>query len=105
MTLWLDAGNRLIAADEMFRGSLTQTSVHPREVVKQSRAQRSGSYPCVQSSVRARCRLERGHSLDKKPKGGAGAGGCPAVGSFHCRTGTKPDVERPKLGLYEKSLE
>ena len=33
--LWLDAANRLIAAEELFRGTLTQTSVYPREVVKQ----------------------------------------------------------------------
>jgi DNA repair protein RadC len=34
--LWLDAQNRLIAAEELFRGTLTQTSVYPREVVKQA---------------------------------------------------------------------
>jgi len=32
--LWLDAQHRLIAAGEMFRGTLTQASVYPREVVK-----------------------------------------------------------------------
>ncbi len=32
--LWLDAQNRLIAFEEMFRGTLTQTSVYPREIVK-----------------------------------------------------------------------
>lgn len=32
--LWVDAQNRLISAEELFRGSLTQTSVYPREVVK-----------------------------------------------------------------------
>ena len=36
--LWLDAQNRLIAAEELFRGTLTQTSVYPREVVKQTLA-------------------------------------------------------------------
>lgn len=34
--LWLDAQNRLIASEELFRGSLTQTSVYPREVVKKA---------------------------------------------------------------------
>lgn len=34
MALWLDAQNRLLQADELFAGSLTQTSVYPREVVK-----------------------------------------------------------------------
>ena len=32
--LFLDAQHRLIAYEEMFRGTLTQTSVYPREVVK-----------------------------------------------------------------------
>ncbi len=31
--LFLDAQNRLIAMEEMFKGTLTQTSVYPREVV------------------------------------------------------------------------
>jgi DNA repair protein RadC len=31
--LFLDAQNRLLAMEEMFRGTLTQTSVYPREVV------------------------------------------------------------------------
>lgn len=34
MALWLDAQNRLLVAEELFRGSLTATSVYPREVVK-----------------------------------------------------------------------
>lgn len=32
--LWLDSQNRLIAYEELFRGTLCQTSVYPREVVK-----------------------------------------------------------------------
>lgn len=32
--LWLDAQHRVLAAEELFRGTLTQTSVYPREVVK-----------------------------------------------------------------------
>ena len=36
--LWLDAQNRLLAAETLFRGSLTQTSVYPREVVKKALA-------------------------------------------------------------------
>lgn len=34
--LFLDAQNRLIASEELFRGTLTQTSVFPREVVKRA---------------------------------------------------------------------
>lgn len=36
--LFLDAQNRLVAMEEMFRGTLTQTSVYPREVVKRALA-------------------------------------------------------------------
>lgn len=36
VVLFLDAQNRLIAAEEMFSGTLTQTSVYPREVVKRT---------------------------------------------------------------------
>lgn len=32
--LWLDAQHRVLASEEMFRGTLTQTSVYPREIVK-----------------------------------------------------------------------
>src|SRR5947199_6706134 len=32
--LFLDAQNRLLASEELFRGTLTQTIVYPREVVK-----------------------------------------------------------------------
>ena len=34
ITIFLDAQNRVIEVSEMFRGTLTQTSVYPREVVK-----------------------------------------------------------------------
>jgi DNA repair protein RadC len=36
--LWLNAQNRLINASETFRGTLTQVSVYPREVVKKALA-------------------------------------------------------------------
>ena len=34
--LVLDAQNRLMSLEEMFRGTLTQTSVYPREVVRRA---------------------------------------------------------------------
>jgi DNA repair protein RadC len=34
MCVWLDAQHCVIAFEQLFRGSLTQTSVYPREVVK-----------------------------------------------------------------------
>ncbi len=41
--VFLDAQNRVIAAEELFRGTLTQTSVYPREVVKQALAQNAAA--------------------------------------------------------------
>jgi DNA repair protein RadC len=38
MALFLDAQNRVLAKEELFRGTLTQTSVYPREVVKRALA-------------------------------------------------------------------
>lgn len=43
VALWLDAQNRLIATEELFRGTLTQTSVYPREVVKSALAHNAGA--------------------------------------------------------------
>jgi DNA repair protein RadC len=34
--MFLDAHNRLLAYERMFRGTVTQTSVYPREIVKQA---------------------------------------------------------------------
>jgi DNA repair protein RadC len=34
VVMLLDAQHRVIASEELFRGTLTQTSVYPREVVK-----------------------------------------------------------------------
>ncbi|HJV86833.1 MAG TPA: DNA repair protein RadC [Noviherbaspirillum sp.] len=41
--LFLDVKNRLLASEELFRGTLTQTSVYPREVVKAALAQNAAS--------------------------------------------------------------
>jgi DNA repair protein RadC len=43
MVLFLDAQNRVLSSEEMFRGTLTQTSVYPREVVKRSLANNAGA--------------------------------------------------------------
>lgn len=45
VVICLDAQNRVIAADEMFKGTLTQTSVYPREVVK--RALKHNAAACI----------------------------------------------------------
>ena len=38
VALFLDSQHRLIAAEELFRGTLAQTSVYPREIVKSALA-------------------------------------------------------------------
>jgi DNA repair protein RadC len=43
MGLYLDSQNRLLAAEELFRGTLAQTSVYPREVVKAALAQNAAA--------------------------------------------------------------
>lgn len=43
IALFLDAQHRLIACEELFRGTLTQTSVYPREVVKVALRYNAGS--------------------------------------------------------------
>lgn len=43
VALWLDAQNRLIASEELFTGTLTQTSVYPREVIKRALAHNAGA--------------------------------------------------------------
>jgi len=41
--LFLDAQNKVISADELSRGTLTQTSVYPREIVKRALAHNAAS--------------------------------------------------------------
>src|SRR5690606_38156077 len=41
--LWLDSQHRMLAFDELFRGTLDHASVHPREVVKVALARNARS--------------------------------------------------------------
>jgi DNA repair protein RadC len=43
VAVFLSAQNRVIAVEELFRGTLTQTSVYPREIVKQALAHNAAS--------------------------------------------------------------
>jgi DNA repair protein RadC len=43
VALFLDAQNRVIEVEELFRGTLTQTSVYPREVVKRALYHNAGA--------------------------------------------------------------
>jgi len=41
--IWLDSQHRVIAPEECFRGTLTQTSVYPREIVKAALAKNAAA--------------------------------------------------------------
>jgi DNA repair protein RadC len=43
LVIWLDAQHRLIEVDELFRGTLTQADIYPREVVKSALAHNAGA--------------------------------------------------------------
>ena len=75
--LFLDAQHRLIAMEELFRGTLTQTSVYPREVVTRAMRlaaprRRGGAGP--QPPERARGALARRRDAHPNAQGRAGAG-------------------------------
>lgn len=43
MVIYLDTQNRLIACEEAFRGTLSQTSVYPREILKDALKHNAGA--------------------------------------------------------------
>jgi hypothetical protein len=47
VVLFLDVQNRLIAAEEMFRGTLTHTSVHPREIARSALLHNAAAIICA----------------------------------------------------------
>ena len=47
MVIFLDAQHRVLAAEEMFQGTLTQTSVYPREVVKRALHHNAAAIICA----------------------------------------------------------
>jgi DNA repair protein RadC len=76
--VFLDAQNRVIAAEELFRGTLTQTSVYPREVVKHALAHNAAGVilahnhpsgvaePSMQDQALTRCLAESLALVDVK---------------------------------------
>ena len=49
VAMFLDAQNRVIETEELFRGTLTQTSVYPREVVKRALHHNAGALILAQN--------------------------------------------------------
>ena len=75
MLLFLDAQNRVIGVEELFRGTLTQTSVYPREVVKRALHHNAGGVILAHNHPSGVA--EPSHALrnpDSSPEAGAGAG-------------------------------
>jgi DNA repair protein RadC len=63
VTLFLDTQNRLIAAEELFRGTLSQTSVYPREVVKRALAVNAGGVILAHNHPSGVCEPSRADEL------------------------------------------
>lgn len=71
--LWLDAQNRLIEADELFRCTLTQISVCPREVVKRALARNAGAAVLYHKHPSGRAKPSRADELLTGTLTGTGA--------------------------------
>jgi DNA repair protein RadC len=68
--LFLDAQHKVIVLKQMFRGTVTQTSVYPREVVKEALAANAAAVILAHSVARHRMRLMCPGSLCATPVGG-----------------------------------
>ncbi len=84
--LFLDSQNRLLAADELFRGTLAQTSVYPREVVKAALACNAAAMIFAHNHPSGRRRAEpRRRAADPGAEAGAGARRHPHARPFRRR--------------------
>ena len=59
VVIFLDAQNHVIAAETLFRGTLTQTSVYPREVVKTALAHNAAAIVCAHNHPSGECSPSR----------------------------------------------
>lgn len=59
VVIFLDCQNRVIACETMFRGSLTSTSVYPREVVKAVLHHNAASILCAHNHPSGACEPSR----------------------------------------------
>ena len=84
--IFLDAQHRLIALKEMFRGTVTQTSVYPREVVKEALAMNAAAVILAHNHPSGAAEPSRADEfLTQTLKSGAGACRCPGGRSPGCR--------------------
>ena len=61
--IWLDAQNRLISAGEMFTGTLTQTAVYPREIIKAALAHNAAAVILAHNHPSGLCEPSRADEL------------------------------------------
>ena len=91
MALWLDAQNRLIKADELFTGTLTQTSVYPREVVKAALANNAAAVILAHNHPSGVAEPSSADELlTRNLKAGAGPGRRQGPRSLHRRRHSHP---------------
>ena len=72
--LFLDVQNRLLALEELFRGTLTQTSVYPREVVLRALHHQAAAVVLAHNHPSGTVQPSRAdEAADADPENGAGA--------------------------------
>ena len=81
--LWLDAQHRLITAEVLFSGSLTQTSVYPREVIKHALAHNAAAV--IFAHLRRSRTVDGGSHIDARTQAGFGDDRRKSPRPFHCR--------------------
>src|SRR5256885_13879482 len=67
VVLFLDSQHRLLAADELFRGTLAQTSVYPREIVKAALAHNAAAVIFAHNHPSGVAEPSRADELLKQP--------------------------------------
>ena len=77
--VFLDAQHRVIATEEMFRGTLTQTSVYPREVVKEALNRNAAAVILCHNHPSG---SPQPSQADQHAESCTGAGRCPSARSF-----------------------
>ena len=84
--LYLDNRHRLIAFEELFRGTIDRAGVHPREVLRQTLSHNAAAVIFAHNHPSGSARAEPGGRADHAaPEGGARAAGRARARSLHRR--------------------
>ncbi len=84
MAIFLDAQHRVIASEELFQGTLTQTSVYPREVVKRALHHNAAAVIFAHNHPSGVAEPSQSDQLlTDALKQALATGGCAGAGSFH----------------------